>query len=57
MLEVEHYSLNRVVISSHLKVILLLRFYGRHLGFPVEGDVGFFGDGTIEKPVPENGGG
>ncbi len=29
------------------------RFSGRHLGFPV-GDDGFFGDGTIEKPVPEN---
>jgi hypothetical protein len=34
------------------------RFYGRHLGCPVEGEErsDFIGDGTIEKPVPKMGG-
>ena len=32
-------------------------FLGRHLGFPVEEDVVFFDDSTIEKHVFENWGG
>jgi len=34
-----------------IKSYCRFRFYGRHPGFSVEKDVGFFGDSTIEKPV------
>ena len=51
-IEVEIASFSQAV----QKLLPLPFFSGRHLGFPVEGDVGFSGVGTIEKPVPENGG-
>ena len=41
--------------SQAVQKLLGLQFYGRHLGFPVEGDIRFFRVSTIEKSVSENG--
>ncbi len=43
-------------LSQTVQKVLPLPFYSRHLGFPVEGDVGLCWSCTIEKPVAENGG-
>ena len=33
---------------------MIFRFHGRHLDFRQNDTVDFVGDGTIEKPTPEN---
>ena len=35
-------------------ILRFFRFHGRHLDFRQNGTVDFVGDGTIEKPTPEN---
>ena len=42
------------ISSVYTAILRFFRFHGRHLDFRQNGTVDFVGDGTIEKPTPEN---
>jgi len=44
-------------LSQAVQTLCRIRFSGRHLRFPVEGDVGFFREWHHWKACTENGGG
>ena len=42
------------ISSVYTAILRYIRFHGRHLDFRQNDTVDFVGDGTIEKPTPEN---